>query len=123
MGFDRRTMLKGAGLVGAAVAVPGMAAPLSRLIVFDSRIPESTAFASAQAGFARIDMADQDVTQWRAVRELATEARVEGLTRWSDWVALRGELQGRGLRLITERRSMAPLSGRDHLFRWSMAAR
>jgi hypothetical protein len=123
MRLDRRTMLKGAGLAGAAVAVPVMAAPITRLVVFDSRIAESVAFARTQTGFARIDIADQDATQWRAVRDLGAQARIEGLTRWSDWVALRGELQARGARQIDERRIAAPLSGRDHLFRWSMAAR
>lgn len=123
MRVDRRTMLKGAGLAGTAVAVPVMAKPLARVVVFDSRIAESVAFARVQVGLARIDMADQDATQWRAVRDLGVQARIEGLTRWSDWVVLRGQLQAQGARLVDEWRAPAPMSGRDHLFRWTMAAR
>lgn len=54
---------------------------------------------------------------------LGEPARVSGLSRWSDWTALRGALEERGLRLEQETRVAGPLSGRDHLFRWTMAAR
>ncbi|MBB3861644.1 hypothetical protein GGQ88_002932 [Novosphingobium hassiacum] len=48
---------------------------------------------------------------------------VTGLTRWSDWTVLRGLLEERGLRTTEETRVPGRLSGRDHLFRWSMIAR
>ena len=39
---------------------------------------------------------------------------VEGLTRWSDWVGLRGELERQGLRLVAEHRTPGGLH------RWTM---
>lgn len=115
-------MLKGGALAGAAVAMPAaaMTASTVSLVVFDSRIPESVAFASAQAGFRHLDLAQGTEHAWRA---LGNPQHVTGLTRWSDWTALRGALEEQGLRLSEETRVAAPLSGRTHLFRWTMAAR
>lgn len=115
-------MLKGGALAGSALAMPAVAVEMQRLpvVVFDSRIPESVAFAALQAGVQTIDMAHGVEAGWR---RLGDPAKVTGLTRWSDWTALRGALEEKGLRMADEARAAAPLSGRDHLFRWTMIAR
>lgn len=122
MRVSRRSMLKGGALAGSALAMPAIAMEMQGfpVVVFDSRIAESVAFAVAQAGAKTIDMAHGAEAGWRA---LGDPGRVTGLTRWSDWTALRGALEEKGLRTIDEVRAAAPLSGRDHLFRWTMAPR
>jgi len=124
---DRRTLLKGAALAGAAGALPlaaGAATPARTLLVFDSRLPESRDFAQAHAAAHRLDLAGAHDSQWADLRGgLPAVTRVDGLTGWSDWIAVRGELEARGLRLSAEDRVAAPLSGKAHLLRWSMKAR
>lgn len=122
MRVSRRSMLKGSALVGAVTTAPAMAA-IARsvpLVVFDSRIPESVAFAALQGAVRMIDLAHGTA---QAARALKLPQSVTGVTRWSDWTALRGILEAQGLRLMEETRAAAPLSGRTHLFRWTMAAR
>ncbi|WP_298286808.1 hypothetical protein [Novosphingobium sp.] len=122
MRLSRRSMLKGSAVVGSAVAAPAIAAIASKtpLVVFDSRIPESVAFAATQNGAEQVDLAQGAENAWRA---LNFPRAVTGLTRWSDWTALRGALEEQGLRLGEEMRVASPLSGRTHLFRWTMTAR
>ena len=125
MRIDRRKLLKGGALAGVASALPAASAAAAAaaagpaLVVFDSRLAESVQFARALPG-ERVDVASDD--GWARVRA-AGSSRVEGLTRWSDWVAARGSLEEQGLRLASEMPAKAPLSGRTHLFRWSMATR
>ena len=127
---DRRTMLKGVGLAGALAATPAAAATMGHglgsagatWLVYDSRIPESAHFAAQHSAQQRIDLATAG--DWANIRAGGPAAgAVEGLTRWSDWVALRGAFEEQGLRLADERQSPAPMSGRDHLFRWAMRPR
>lgn len=122
MQVSRRAMLKGGALATSAIAMPAAAMEMQAtpLVIFDSRIPESIAFAATQAGLRTIDLAQGTEAAWRA---LGNPSRVNGLTRWSDWTALRGALEEQGLRAQDEARAPAPLSGRDHLFRWSMVER
>lgn len=122
MRVSRRSLLKGGALAGASAATPALAAITRQapLVVFDSRIPESAAFAASQGGLGRIDLA-QGTAQ--AARAIKSPSAVTGVTRWSDWTALRGVLEAQGLRLTEETCAAAPLSGRTHLFRWTMAAR
>ncbi len=122
MRVSRRTMLKGGALATSAIAMPAAAMEMKAtpLVIFDSRIPESVAFAATQTGQRTIDLAKGTEAAWRA---LGNPSRVDGLTRWSDWTALRGALEEQGLRAKDDARAPAPLSGRDHLFRWSMASR
>lgn len=127
MRLDRRRMLKGTALAGAGLSLPLASAAVqarARLAIYDSRIPESRAFASS-AGIARtIDLSDEHASRFAALRgPLPEGAEVEGLTGWSDWVALRGELEARGLRVAAEEPVHAPLSHQAHLFRWSMRPR
>lgn len=124
MRVSRRSMLKGGAIAGSALAMPAAATAIEAgalpVVVFDSRIPESAAFAATQGALRQIDLAAGLEAGWR---ELGDPARVVGLTRWSDWTVLRGALEEKGLRAGHEARSPAPMSGRDHLFRWTMAAR
>ena len=115
-------MLKGGALAGSAIAMPAAALEMKGLplVIFDSRIPESLAFAATQTGFRTIDLAGGTEAAWRTLGE---PSQVAGLTRWSDWTALRGALEEQGLRAAKEARASAPLSGRDHLFRWTMISR
>lgn len=126
MQVSRRAVIKAGALTGlgagSAIAVPVMAAEMQPLplVIFDSRIAESVAFAASQNGVRTLDLALGTEAAWRA---LGAPSRVTGLTRWSDWTALRGALEEQGLRAQAEARTSAPLSGRDHLFRWTMASR
>ncbi|MDF8334496.1 hypothetical protein [Novosphingobium cyanobacteriorum] len=116
MRVNRRSVLKAGALAGVSAATPALAAMGGEaLVIHDSRIAESRAFAMGQG----IDLA----RGWSQLRAHPGAARVEGLTRWSDYVALRGLLAARGLRVLREEKVPAPLSGRAHLFRWSMATR
>jgi hypothetical protein len=120
--ISRRSMLKAGAAASAAITLPAFAAKnVSTLILFDSRIPESRAFARAASG-AMVDLADVETSQWTALRaDFAGKYRVVGLTGWTDWVTARGFLEERGLRLTSETSVPAPVSGKAHLFRWEMA--
>ena len=118
MKADRRAVLKGGAVLSAAAGLPlAASAAAPALTVYDSRLPESAAFARTRNGGRQIDLASANL------RALPAATRIEGLTGWSDWIDLRGELELRGLRVVAEDRVAAPLSGRAHLFRWTMQAR
>jgi hypothetical protein len=122
---SRRSMLKAGAAATATVSLPAFAATrFATLVLFDSRIPESRAFArtAGNVGTAMIDLAEVEATQWAELRaDLAGKRRVIGLTGWTDWVIARGFLEERGLRLTSETSVPAPMSGKAHLFRWEMA--
>lgn len=125
--LTRRGLLKAGAVTGAAIASPlavHAARTPRRITVFDSRIAESQAFARGAGEAASIDLAVEHDSFFAALRSpLPAHASVEGLTGWSDWIAIRGELEARGLRVTAEQTVAAPLSGKAHLFRWSMKAR
>ncbi|WP_427967777.1 twin-arginine translocation signal domain-containing protein [Altererythrobacter sp.] len=128
MRIDRRTMLKGSTVAGAALGVPASQVVLaqeSRLAIYDSRIPESAGFANSLKGEAGlIDIAHADANGWPMLRGDLPKAQViEGLTGWSDWVAMRGELEARGWRFQRDDQAPAPISGKSHLFRWTLKIR
>lgn len=122
----RRDLLKAGALVGAA-ALPRGANAVGRkmpLVVFDSRLAEARGFLRAQPAALRIDLARADATRWGLIRSGLPPGRpVEGLTRWSDWVGLRGELQTQGFRLACERVMSPSRTGRTNLVRWRMERR
>lgn len=100
MSVSRRSMLK-LGFGAAAVAVPiakGLAQKRPVLVIFDSRLPETVAFAKAQ-GVRSIDLAHEHGTFWRGLRGALPDGRVVGMTRWSDLVLVRGALEEKGKRL------------------------
>lgn len=132
MRSDRRDVLKAGVLAGLAGVLPAAASAAVTgargsagagrgtsaapgLVVYDSRIPESRRFAQVQG----LDLAHG----YAALLAHPGCARIEGLTRWSDYVALRGHFGDRGMRVMREDKIEAPLSGKTHLFRWTMVAR
>jgi len=105
MRVTRRNMLKVSGAL-ALMSGTGLRATLQRdavLAVYDSRLPESYAFAhhAADAGIALTDIAVADQTHWRALRNAPT-GKIIGLTRWSDYVSARGALEDQRKRLRSE---------------------
>jgi len=118
-GLRRREVLGGAALLGAAGAI-GIARILPRsgrgVVIFDSERPASRAFARNAAAARRIDLADEARTNWRDLRGLNAGTPVSGYTPWSAYVAARGWLEEKGLRLVSE-----TLDRRTGLVVWSMA--
>lgn len=121
----RRNLLKGAGVGAAAIATPAAAlASAPVLVLYDSRLPESADFAARHGSAQRLDVAQGHATGWADLRAgLPRGTRIEGLTRWSDYAALRLALRGSGLRAGAETPARAPVSGHDGLTRWSLAPR
>ncbi|WDF72122.1 hypothetical protein [Novosphingobium sp. KACC 22771] len=114
--LSRRRLLQGAGAAGLVAARPALAASAPALLVYDSRIPESAAFAAASTNPARHDLAQGRIDP----RRIAAIDRIEGLTRHSDYVALSLALRLNGMRGRDARRLSSAISTRDHLFRWSL---
>lgn len=117
--ISRRAMLKGSALVSAAVAVPAGAAAIrgAGLLVFDSSVAVSRAFARQASAARRLDLADEHAAGFVRVRAgLPRGKTIEGLTRWSDWVGLRSELESQGWRTVREN----PVTAHAALFRWTM---
>jgi hypothetical protein len=115
----RRGVLRGGALASAALAVPVGAAALRQagLVVYDSAIAESRAFARSAGAVRKLDLAAEHRARFATLRAGLPKGRsIEGLTRWSDWVALRSELETQGWRLAFEARS----GRRGELFRWTM---
>ncbi|MFM5922576.1 MAG: hypothetical protein ACKOPG_00115 [Novosphingobium sp.] len=115
----RRGMLKGAATAVAVAAVPASAnaVGLKRVVIYDSCLPTSLAFARTTPAALAIDLADAHSDRFASLRRgLPKGMAVEALTRRGDMVALRSELARHGLRQ----------SGKPHygtLVRWSMAPR
>ncbi len=124
MRTDRRSLLKAGAVVSAISAAPvAMAAQRHRSIaMFDSRIPESVAFARSSGAAGEIDLYREHHTHFAALRAGQHPATIEGLTGWGDWVAVRGELEAQGYRVAAEE-AIKSRTGRTHLFRWTMKAR
>ena len=117
MRVSRRSLIK-AGAAAAAVAAPAVRSVAARhpsLVVFDSRIAESLAFAQQHDGPA-IDVAHEDAQFWRNLRTAAPKGRVVGMTRWTDLVIVRGELEAQGKRLKRESQASP-----HRPFMWEMA--
>ena len=121
----RRALLKAGAALAPGLALPAMAHAqgAARIVVHDSRLPESRHFAQTLSGH-RLDLAQAHETRWATLRGALPKAdAIEGLTRWSDWLIVRGELEARGFRVTAEHIASAPISGHDRLYRWSMAHR
>ncbi|HEX7759334.1 MAG TPA: hypothetical protein VF459_07525 [Caulobacteraceae bacterium] len=88
-----------------------MASPVvPDLVLFDSRLPESAAFAKQTGGrpAPAIDIAGEDAVFWRGARAgfgVAAGHTLVGMTMWSDWVCLRAALEPLGWRLAHEMRT------------------
>ena len=123
MSVSRREILGGVALLGAAgtfglhrMAGQGAAIPAPRVVIYDSRRPASLASVHARSDAVRIDLAREQVENWRAVRALGREGPVAGVTGWTDYVAARGWLEQRGLRVTAEAHDR-----QADLIRWTMA--
>ncbi len=118
MRVTRRAMIK-SGLTASALAVTGggvHAAPAPEIVLFDSRDPQSRAFAARwrNSAILMIDVADQEARRWSTLRRTLPAVPVRGLTRWSELVVARGWFEEKGKRLTRETRS-------GMLFEWEMA--
>lgn len=119
--LTRRDALKAGAIASAALAAPIAAASLHtrRIVVFDSRIAESLAFARTADGRG-IDLAGEHGARFASIRGGLPEAQqIDGLTRWSDFAALRREFERQGWRITAESRA----GKASALFRWSMTHR
>jgi hypothetical protein len=115
MKASRRGLLK-AGVLGlAAGATPALAVAGKgpSVLIYDSRLPASRAFAATATGVAKVDVAHQDRTFWRTLRGARIDGTITGMTGWSDLVIVRGLLEEQGKRLRSETRH-------GMLFRWEM---
>lgn len=113
--LSRRSLIV-SGAAAVTVAAVGRsrlaAAAPPALVVYDSRRPDSLAFARSITA-PRIDIAREDANFWRAVRSVTVDGTVVGLTSWSDWVLVRGMLEEKGKRLRREQQV-------GRLFQWAM---
>jgi hypothetical protein len=116
---SRRAVLKGGVMATAVAAVPLSAAALRQtgLVVYDSTLSSSRVFARSAGLTPKLDLAQEHRERFATLRAgLIGGKAIEGLTRWSDWVALRSELESQGWRVATEARS-------GGLIRWTMRPR
>jgi len=116
MMLTRRALLASAVLASTlstgAAAAGRRGAPGGALRVFDSRLPLSRAWLGSNTGNS-IDVAHEQANRWSQLRNSAPAGRVTGLTRWSDYIQVRGALEQKGKRLRLEARS-------GGLFYWEM---
>jgi hypothetical protein len=120
---DRRKTI--AGLIGATTlaAAPSRAigVPPPTILFVDSRRRACRSFISAHPGARVIDIAVSHAVPWAEVRAFEPDgAQVRGLTRWSDWVLIRGALQDKGLRVRAETQADPKSTGDGALFLWEM---
>lgn len=112
MRLSRRTFVMSGVAAGTLALADARAAAVPALIVYDSRNARSTAFAAGFAG-TTLDLAKQEPLRWRALREALPAGRIVGLTRWSDYVIVRGFAEDQRLRLRREIQ-------RGSLFEWEL---
>lgn len=127
MRLTRRHALAGGAALGAAAGLPLAAkrvAARPSLLVHDSRLVESAAFLAAHPGTRRLDIAPEASRMWRGLRHgLPRGAAIAGLTRWSDWMQLRGALESEGWRVRSEQIVRAAAPFRHDLVLWAMHPR
>ncbi|MCW6533539.1 hypothetical protein [Sphingomonas lycopersici] len=117
--IDRRQaltgLIAGAALSGAPAARAARGA--QTVIVADLRLPAVRQLTAGYRPARLIDLSAAHADLWREMRGFVPGgARVIGVTRWSDWIAVRGLLIERGLRVRAER----PLAA-ARAFSWEMS--
>lgn len=126
MTTTRRELLIGAGIVISSVALAPLAYSGGRVVelaVFDSRMPHSVAFSqeARKLGVTTLDVAFQDQQLWRDIRAFALlTGDVIGVTRWSDYVLVRGFFEEHGKRVSHESKLQQDLLGLTPGFQWYM---
>ena len=106
MKVSRRDFVKAGAAVTAVAggrATEALAKGAPVLVVYDSRHPESLAFAAGHE-LPRLDVAAEHGQLWKTVRSSLPEGKVIGLTRWSELVIMRGYAGEQGKRLRHERK-------------------
>lgn len=114
MKLTRRNLFELGALAagGLPIAGPAIGAVRPRVIFFDSRSKASRQLASARNG-RLIDVAQTAVNLWRGIQQVPAGAKVSAYTYWSDFISIRGQLEGVGLRLTH-------IEPRGDLMEWSM---
>ena len=104
--IDRRGALAlGGSAILAGAMPPADATRIGRaggVTVFDPRSPEARTLAGEAEGHRLVALSGDPVRMWRALAQ--HRGPVRGLTRWSDYLVLRGLAEERGLRLKREAR-------------------
>lgn len=120
MSISRRQLLGSAAIAGAIGFVGFRHGKRSDLrpgvVVFDSRKPASRALAQYLVGIPAIDLAAERANNWQEMRALSKGRVIAGVTGWNDYVAARGWLEARGLRVREESHDR-----RRDLISWTMA--
>ncbi len=98
--FTRRDLLAGGSIASVAIATSTRAieSRSNQITIFDSRDARSRTFAAAGPE-QNIDVAQKSVNLWSVLRKVPRETFVSGFTRWSDFIAIRGQLESAGLRV------------------------
>ena len=103
--IERRTMLKGGGVLAAASLLPvagasAAAAGEAATILYDADLPRAAELARGETGKAVALVGDR-VRFWR---DRMTDVRgpVAGFTSWSDYVLMRGLAEEQGMRIRRE---------------------
>lgn len=120
MAVDRRTMLAAGGaaaILGPVRPAQAEAARRPAILIFDSRSVEARAEASRTFGHRLVALGDDPVRIWRDV--IANHmGPIAGVTRWNDYLILRGLAEERRLRLRSEERLAT--TGGAMIVRWRM---
>ncbi|MBC2651201.1 hypothetical protein H7F50_03265 [Novosphingobium flavum] len=106
MRLDRRKFVKASAAVSALSGLGATARAATQapaLVIYDSRLSESCAFADRH-GALKFDIAAEHGQLWRGMRSGLPAGRVIGLTRWSDLVIVRGYAGEQGKRLRHHRK-------------------
>jgi len=120
--LDRRTALI-AGVAFAAGTLTGAASAATRqsqatVLLFDPAVQEARALAGAANGPRLVAVAGDPMRLWR--QKLAgNTGPIRGITRWSDYLVLRGLAEEQGLRV--RREEQVETAGGPMILDWSMA--
>lgn len=119
--IDRRAMLTIGGAAVALASGAGATLPATPaaggVLFFEPTSPEARAQAAVERGQRLVALGGDPVRQWRDALG-QHRGPVGGLTRWSDYLILRGLAEERGLRLTREER--VPSAGGALIVRWQM---
>ena len=118
--IDRRAALAlgGAAMLAPVAAAARTASPATGILLFDPGSPEARAIARAARGHRLIALTGDPVRFWRDTLTDAT-GPIGGITRWSDYIILRGLAAEQRLRV--RREETIAVAGKPLLVRWEAA--